>query len=124
MDVNPNFKQIRCDFDDLDKLPNGAVVIFDRGRNSHVHGHIFVVGRDKEGRAKDFSSKIRNVRSTLKGYGGYYVYVPADTPIPETVQEKIESIMVLNHPNEEYKSENSQWQMPLNIFGNSGRTAI
>ena len=124
MDVNSNFKQIRCDFDDLDKLPNGSVVIFDRGRNSHVHGHIFVVGRDKEGRAKDFSSKIRNVRSTLKGYGGYYVYVPADTPIPETVQEKIESIMVLNHPNEEYKGENSLWQMPLNIFGNSGRTAI
>ena len=124
MDENENFKQIRCDFDDLDKLPNGSVVIFDRGRNSHVHGHIFVVGRDKQGKAKDFSSKIRNVRRSLNGYGGYYVYVPADTPVSETVKEKIESIMVLNHPAEEVKTEKeNQWMIPMQIFANNGRAA-
>ncbi len=124
MDKNENFKKIRCDFDDLDKLPNGSVVIFDRGRNSHVHGHIFVVGRDKQGKAKDFSSKIRNVRSTLNGYGGYYVYVPADTPVPESVQEKIESIMVLNHPAEDAKPEKAnQWMIPMQIFSNNSRAA-
>ena len=125
MDANQNFKQIRCDFDDLDKLPNGSVVIFDRGRKSHVHGHIFVVGRDKQGKARDFSSKIRNVRRNLNGYGGYYVYVPADTPVPETVQEKIASIMVLNHPTEEAKTtKDNQWMIPMDVFANSGRSAI
>lgn len=125
MDENLNFKQIRCDFNDLDKLPSGSVVIFDRGQKSHRHGHIFVVGRDKQGRAKDFSSKIRNVRRTLNGYGGYYVYVPADTPVPGQVQEKIEQIMVLNHPVKDKKSETeNNWMYQIQFQANNGRTAI
>lgn len=95
LDNNPNFVRINCDVSDLKYLPKGTVVVFDKGkRGTHPHGHIGVLD-EVNGKMVDRSSKTYNVRSTLGGYSSVHVYIHADTPLPQRVQDNINKIMVL-----------------------------
>lgn len=99
LDNNPNFVRINCNVADLKYLPKGTVVLFDKGkRGTNPHGHIGVLD-EINGKMVDRSSKTYNVRSTLGGYSSVYVYIHADTPLPQSVQDNINKIMVLKQNN-------------------------
>ena len=97
LDNNPNFVRINCDVADLKYLPKGTVVVFGKGKNGvRPHGHIGVLD-EINGKMVDRSSKTYNVRETLGGYSSVDVYIHADTPLPQSVQDKINKIMVLDN---------------------------
>lgn len=111
LDKNPFYKKIYCDVDAVQYLPNGSCIVL--GRNSrHIHGHVAIIGRDEKGKPKDLSSKVRNILGNMKDYNGICVYVPADTPIPQRVQEGIDKIMVLK------RADNNNQQFALSLFAN------
>ena len=104
LDNNTNFVRINCNIEDLKYLPQGSVVVFDKGK-SRKHGHIGVLGEDKNGKIVDMSSKIYNVRSTLGGYSDFAVYIHADTPLPQRVINNINQISVLNNESKILETE-------------------
>lgn len=80
---NENFVEIMCSKEDLDKLPDGAVVVYGKGETVGTrHGHVGTI--DKK---KDVSSKVRpiNTRGTRSGepYGEISVFLPADTIVKD-----------------------------------------
>lgn len=96
LDNNPNFVRINVNVSDLEYLPKGTVVVFDKGkRGVHPHGHIGVFD-EVNGKIVDRSSKTYNVRSTLGGYSGVYVYIHADTPLPQKLKDNINKMVALD----------------------------
>ncbi len=76
---NDNFIEIECPNEDLDKLPDGTIVVYGKGKTKGTqHGHIGVIVEEK-----DISSKVRNVNTRgMRGreaYGDISVFVPCDT---------------------------------------------
>jgi len=122
LDNNPNFVRINCNVADLKYLPKGTVVVFGKGKSGvRPHGHIGVLD-EVNGKMVDRSSKTYNVRETLGGYSSVSVYIHADTPLPQRVEDNIKKIMVLKHntnaENETPVSTNylSQWLTQGNKF--------
>ncbi len=122
LDNNPNFVRINCDVADLKYLPKGTVVVFGKGkRGVRPHGHIGVLD-EINGKMVDRSSKTYNVRETLGGYSSVNVYIHADTPLPQRVEDNIKKIMVLEHNNSPEKKDSvstsylSQWFNKGNNF--------
>lgn len=88
LEKDENFVEIKCKKENLDKLPDGAIIVYGKGKSPvTVNGHIGVVGD-----CKDISSKIRNINKTNTkrdkatgkrvAYGGEpRVFLPADTTI-------------------------------------------
>ena len=89
---NPNFVEIKCDKRDFEFLPDGAVIVYGKGKvQATKNGHIGTIVEHR-----DFSSKKRNInqsntkrdRRTKKRvpYGGEpRVFLPADTVISYSV---------------------------------------
>lgn len=76
---NENFVEIECPNQDLDKLPDGAIIVYGKGKTQGTrHGHIGCVVN-----GKDISSTERNVNTRgMRGreaYGDISVFVPSDT---------------------------------------------
>lgn len=108
---NENFVEINCPKEDLDKLPDGAIIVYGKGKTKGTqHGHIGAVKQQK-----DVSSKVRNIntRGTRKGepYGEIAVFLPADTLVKDKTM-----IMQMQQNNGDKKTIG--WQDAIKISQN------
>lgn len=87
--VNPNFEEVRVNRDQLDDLPAGAVVVWDRNlRANHPSGHISVSlgdGREVSDRIRPQTTAYRSTFRVFLPEGASLETVVADNRRPSSL---------------------------------------